>query len=103
MPELARLKLLTVIDITALIGYCQSWARYVEAEKYITEHGTSFESGKGYLLPVPQVGIATKYLKLCQSFMIQFGMTPSSRGNINVPGVPEDDEMDKLLRTGRQK
>ena len=93
VPELTRIGLLTMIDISALIGYCQSWGRYIEAEKIITIRGTSFETANGCLMPVPEVAIAQKYLKLCQSFMIQFGMTPSSRGNIKLPeGDSGDDD-----------
>jgi len=103
VPELNRLRLITVIDISALIGYCQSWARYVEAEKYLSSNDSIMITDSGYMQQVPQVGIAQKYLKLCQSFMIQFGMTPSSRGNINIPGTPEDDERENFLKVGRQK
>lgn len=97
VPELYKLKLLTSMDITALIGYCQSWARYVEAEQFLSDHDTVFVTDKGYMGPVPQVAMAQKYLKLCQSFMIQFGMTPSSRGNISIPGNPEDEEIESLI------
>jgi P27 family predicted phage terminase small subunit len=90
VPELERLGLLTVVDIAALIGYCQSWARYIEAEKYLSENDTVFVTDKGYMGQVPQVAMAQKYLKLCQSFMIQFGLTPSSRVKISVPEEDED-------------
>jgi P27 family predicted phage terminase small subunit len=97
VPELKKLGLLTVVDYPALIGYCQSWARYIEAEKHITKVGTSFETINSCLMPVPEVAIAQKYLKLCQSFMIQFGLTPSSRGRITLPGESIDDEFERLL------
>jgi P27 family predicted phage terminase small subunit len=97
VPELLRIGLLTMIDISALIGYCQSWGRYIEAEKHISEVGTSFETANGCLMPVPEVAIAQKYLKLCQSFMIQFGLTPSSRGRITLPGESIDNEFERLL------
>lgn len=102
VPELHKLRLLTKIDMTALIGYCQSWARYVEAEKYLSEHDSIMITESGYMQQVPQVGIALKYLKSCQSFMTEFGLTPSSRSKINLPGEDPKDEMEKLLKAGRR-
>ena len=97
VPELYRLGLITKIDVTALIGYCQSWGRYVEAEKYLNDNDTIMVADSGYMQQVPQVGIAQKYLKQCQSFMTEFGLTPSSRGRLQLPGHSEDDPMEKLL------
>jgi len=100
VPELERLGLLTCVDGAALAGYCQSWARYVEAEKYLSSHSTAFETQSGYMQQVPQVSIAQKYLKICQSFMAEFGLTPSSRGRMSLPNKKEeDDPLEELLRS----
>ena len=99
-PELSRLGLLTKIDIGALAGYCQSWARYVQAEKYLAdkENDTVFVTDKGYMQQVPQVGIAQKYLYLCKTFMSEFGLTPSARGRMSLlSGDEEVDPMEKLF------
>lgn len=101
VPELHKLKLLTKIDLTALIGYCQSWARYVEAEKYLSDNDSVMVTDKGYMQQVPQVGMSQKYLKLCQSFMIEFGLTPSARGRMSFPGEDKSDVMENLLSTKR--
>jgi P27 family predicted phage terminase small subunit len=99
VPELLRLSLFTKIDRTALVGYCQSWARYIEAEEFLSNNATTFETDKGYIAQVPQVSIAQKYLKLCHTFMTEFGFTPSSRGNINLsPGSGDEDPMDKWFK-----
>ena len=101
VPELHRLGLLTKIDVTAVIGYCQSWGRYVEAEKYLSKNDTVMVAESGYMQQVPQVGMAQKYLKLCQSFMTEFGLTPSSRGRIQLPSQNEDDEREKFFSIKR--
>ena len=99
VPELHRLGLVTKIDITAIIGYCQSWARYVENEKYLTANDTVMVADSGYMQVVPQVGMAQKYLKLCQSFMQEFGLTPSSRGRMSIPGQEdEEDPLEEMLK-----
>ena len=38
-PKLSRLGLLTEIDDRALIGYCVTWARWLEAEAHLRDHG----------------------------------------------------------------
>ena len=102
-PILGKLRVLTEADITGFIGYCQSWARYVEAEKYLSDNDTVFVTDTGYMQQVPQVGMSQKYLKLCQSFMTEFGLTPSSRGKLSSPAEDPDDKMGKLLKAGRNR
>lgn len=102
VPELNRLGLLTCVDRAALIGYCQSWARYVEAEKFLKDNATTFETDKGYIQQVPQVGIAQKYLKLCYTFMTEFGLTPSARGRMSLPSGEDEDPMEKLFKAKKK-
>jgi len=99
VPELSRLGLLTIIDGAALVGYCQSWARYVEAEKKVTEQGLTLKTRSGYKQIIPEVSIAQKYLQICKSFLVEFGLTPSSRSRISVSEIEEeDDPIAEILR-----
>lgn len=100
-PELERLGLLTIVDGTALAGYCQSYARWREAEEFLEKHGTIFvikdDEGKPkYMQQVPQVSIAQKSLQAVKSFCAEFGLTPSSRSRMSLPGQEKDD-FDGLL------
>jgi len=99
VPELKRLGLLTSIDGGALAGYCQAWGRYVEAEKKITEQGLVLKTHSGYKQVIPEVTIAQKYLQICKSFMVEFGLTPSSRSRISVPNGQEEDPLEELFRS----
>jgi P27 family predicted phage terminase small subunit len=88
-PELARLGLLTRVDVAALAGYCQSYAHWVEAELFIREHGTTYtlRTDKGEVkgvFAVPQVGIVKAMLDKVRQFAAEFGFTPSARGRIEV-------------------
>ena len=38
--QLEHLGILTEIDMAAFAGYCQAYARWKEAEEFITQHGT---------------------------------------------------------------
>ena len=100
--QLEELGILTEVDMAAFAGYCQAYARWKEAEEFITQHGTMIRTPNGYLQQVPQVSIAQTNLKIMLKFCEQFGLTPSARSRI-VAGegsVNPADEMEKLLGGG---
>ena len=102
-PSLEAMGILTSVDITAFAGYCQAYARWTEAEEFITQHGSIFQTPSGYVQQVPQVSIAQQNLKIMQSFCSEFGLTPATRSRIiaNSAGSDEDaDPMESLLKGG---
>lgn len=94
--------ILTNVDVAAFAGYCQAYARWREAEEFITQHGSIFKTPSGYVQQVPQVSIAQQNLKIMQSFATEFGLTPASRArlgaNAATSGKDADDPMEALLR-----
>ena len=96
---LEQMGLLTEMDMAAFAGYCQAYARWKEAEEFITQHGTIVRTPSGYWQQVPQVSIAQTYLKLMNRFAEQFGLTPASRSRIIAADSSTDtqDEMEALL------
>ena len=101
--QLEELGILTEVDMAAFAGYCQAYARWKEAEEFISRHGTIVKTPSGYWQQVPQVSIAQTYLKIMNKFAEQFGLTPSSRSRIIASdGGPADaaDEMENLLGGG---
>ena len=98
-----QLGVLTEVDMAAFAGYCQAYARWKEAEEFITQHGSILRTKSGYVQPVPQVSIAQTYLKIMNKFAEQFGLTPSSRSRIiasNDSSGSAVDEMEELLGGG---
>ena len=98
--QMEAIGILTEVDMAAFAGYCQAYARWKEAEEFITQHGTIVKTPSGYWQQVPQVSIAQTYLKIMNKFAEQFGLTPSSRSRIIASdGGPADaaDEMENLL------
>ena len=97
---LEELGILTEIDASAFSGYCQAYARWKEAEEFLTKHGTIFKTPSGYIQQVPQVSIAQTYLKIMKDFCSEFGLTPSARSRIHAAVDKKDteDEMEQLLR-----
>lgn len=90
---------LTEVDMTAFAGYCQAYARWKEAEEFISQHGTIVRTPSGYWQQVPQVSIAQTYLKVMQKLAEQFGLTPSSRSRIiaDSQSNPLEDELEAIL------
>ena len=99
---LEQMGLLTEMDMAAFAGYCQAYARWKEAEEFITQHGTMVRTPNGYLQQVPQVSIAQTNQKIMLKFCEQFGLTPSARSRIvGGDGAPDPaDEMEQLLGGG---
>ena len=95
--ELEQLGVLTEIDMTAFASYCQAYARWKEAETFISEHSSVVRTPSGYLQQVPQVSIAQSYLKVMNRLAEQFGLTPAARSRIFAETQRAQDEMDDLL------
>ena len=100
-PQLERMGVLTEVDRDAFAAYCTAYARWKEAEDFMTEHRTTiFKTPSGYYQQLPQVSIAQSYLKIMNNLGTQFGLTPASRSRIiagDGNGAAEDD-MEELLR-----
>lgn len=100
--KMVNLGTLTEMDMAAFAGYCQSYARWKEAEEFIEKHGTIVKTPSGYWQQVPQVSIAQTNLKVMLKFCSEFGLTPSSRSRMIAGEVQEGsvDEMEFLLLDG---
>jgi P27 family predicted phage terminase small subunit len=85
-PELQRLGLLTSGDYAAFCCLCSAWSDLVEARKDIKENGSTYTTDKGNTVQRPSVGMKNQALKQIKDFAVQFGMTPSARGRIQLPG-----------------
>ena len=96
---LESMGLLTEMDMAAFAGYCQAYARWKEAEEFISQHGSMVRTPNGYLQQVPQGSIAQTNQKIMLKFCEQFGLTPSSRISIvaGTDGEGSVDEMEELL------
>ena len=95
-----QMGVLTEVDMAAFAAYCQSYARWKEAQEHITSGGSTFETDKGYQQQTPWVGIANTNQKLMLQAASEFGLTPSSRSRIiagNSKGQEPEDEMEALL------
>ena len=97
--KMEAIGVLTEVDMAAFAAYCQSYARWKEAEEFITEHGTLVRTPSGYWQQVPQVSIAQTYMKQMGKFATEFGLTPASRSRLiaDAGKATPGDEMEELL------
>lgn len=102
VPELERMGLLTCVDGAALEGYCESYGKWVEMVHFLKKfekQGYMFKTPSGYMQQLPQVSMAQRYLAIVKSFCTEFGLTPSSRARMTIPGkADEEDPMEAFLK-----
>ena len=56
---------------------------------------------KNFPMKSPYLTVADQALEMMRKFMVEFGLTPSSRSRIRMPGNPRaTDEFDAFLETG---
>jgi P27 family predicted phage terminase small subunit len=106
VPELQRIGVLSTLDGKALAAYCHCYARWFEAERDITRLGLILEEpvtdsegeeiGSRYKRN-PAVSISNEALKLMRAYLVEFGMTPSSRSRMKIEKPPEVDSFDSLI------
>lgn len=96
-PEMERMGILAYIDEMAFAGLCQNYAIYLGTEKFLEENGRVMRTRSGAIKARPEVAIANNALNFVKAFASEFGLTPSSRGRISLPGEELDDEFERLL------
>ena len=99
--ELQAIGILTLIDRGVLAGYCQSWGRWVEAERKLKETPALLRTPAGYVQLSPWLSIANRERELMLRYMAELGLTPSSRTRLAVqmPG-PKPWEFGRTVQNG---
>jgi len=96
------MKLLSRADRSALAAYCTAYGRWVTAEAQVQKHGTIVKSpDKGFPMKSPYLTVADQSMETMRKFLVEFGLTPSSRSRIKVPDRgDEPDEFEIFLGAG---
>lgn len=81
---------------TALEALCVNYGRAVQAEKIFKKEGMTFVTDKGYVGQHPAVTIALKSWGMVGRFVVEFGLTPSAVGKIDLPRG-EQKSLDELV------
>ena len=97
--ELYALGLLTKLDRAALAAACVCWARWVESEQQMTETGGAvIKSPNGYPIQNPYLSIANEALRQLKGYLIELGLTPGSRGRIDLKPLEAQSKLAKFTR-----
>jgi P27 family predicted phage terminase small subunit len=94
--ELNALGMLTKCDRAALATYCGLYEQALNLKKIIKKKGLILKDGTNR--PHPAVAMKLKTEALMKAYLIEFGLTPSSRARMKVPGQETKDPMDDFLR-----
>lgn len=103
VPLLKKANRLHQTDAAALGIYCQCYARWKEAEVWMSEHGTvaTVRNDKGEVkstFPVPRMQIATKMLEKVLRYQQEFGLTPAARQRLGTEdATPKADDDEQFL------
>ena len=98
---LQEMGILTKADRSALAAYCMAYGRWVEAEENVKRFGTIVKSpNKGFPMKSPYLTVADQAMENMRKFLVEFGLTPSSRSRIKVPDAAPLDELDQFLGAG---
>lgn len=94
-PELIKIGLLTFADLEAFAAYCMNVEIMVEAFKAIKAKGMVIMGARGPIRnpALPAFGQASTAVK---AFAQEFGLTPSARSRISIPGKDEK-SLEELL------
>lgn len=90
-PKLERLGILTEVDGPAMAMMATHWAIAFEASKQIKADGLTAEDQNGKLRKHPLLQVVRDNSTAFRLFAAEFGLTPSSRGKLNIPEPEEDD------------
>src|SRR6185295_9700291 len=101
--DLAGYGLLTRIDRAALALYCESWGRWVEAEKALRAYGVMIKAPSGFPMQSPYLAIANKAMEQMRAMLCEFGMSPSSRTRVHATPPPREDNALEALRKRRRE
>lgn len=107
-PHLYNAGLLAHIDLAGIVAYCQSWGRWVTAEKKLKGQPLITVSKTGVEKRNPNLGIAHAEMANVWKCLSAFGMTPSSRAGLFVEAPSEHNtnlwkkfaEMSKIKKEG---
>jgi len=91
--------LITGIDMACLAAYCQFYARWVNAEIDLKKSGKMLiKTTSGNIINNPYIGIANTAFKNMHTCLLEFGMTPSSRGRVSAKTEKDKkDPWDKFM------
>jgi len=103
-PILAQMRVVTKADRAVLAGYCATYARWAMAEEQIRRWTDLLVMGAmGGEVANPYIRIANQALELMHKYMVELGLTPSSRVKLATGQPSVDDPLEQFLAKKRRR
>lgn len=97
VPRLAEIGLLSVVDRAALVIYVEAWATYCQALATVRLEGETVIGYRGGIVRHPAALVMKDATATLRAFCTEFGLTPSARARITLPGADPAADMESLL------
>jgi len=81
---LLKMSVLTEADGMVLACLCQTWSTLIAAQRKLSETGMLFKTPSGYVQQSPLISIVNNCTDTVTKLAREFGLTPASRGRLNV-------------------
>lgn len=99
IDELVAGGLMALIYEGTFANYCVAYARWVEAEAEVAEHGMIVKTKRGHLIQNPYLAIAHRMMEFMHKIGDSFGMSPQSiaRAQRSAQGELFGDDFDDYI------
>ena len=94
---LRRIGLITLLDRAVLSAYCTAYADYVQACEQLNKSSAVIKGEEGGQYQNPWVAIKKRSMDQIVKIGSELGLTPSSRGRVQVAGLETEDEKEQRL------
>ena len=91
-PALARIGLLTEVDLEAFRAMAEIYAKWISCSQTINKKGISYTDKFGETKIRPELHLANKLESQFMAYCRQFGMVPAERGRTTTGGGKEEED-----------
>ena len=85
------LGIISRIDRSALVGYCEAWGTYRDAKEKLKHSSIIIKTIQGNVQQSPLLSIANRASELMLKFAAEFGMTPAARAKVQAVDKKKND------------
>lgn len=100
--RLRKSGVLTVDDLSALTVASEIYGQWLRASRTVAEQGETIEvegsSGQTRIVERPEVAVAARARMDLLRYLVEFGMTPSSRARLKVDPQTAEDPLEAFLK-----
>ena len=94
--------LLTKVDLTAFGSYCVYYSQWRQAKDHLEKHGMLIKTQAGLPMVSPYWGIMNRANVEMRKWLVEFGMTPSSRSRLKIEKPKAKNPLDDFISKGKK-